>query len=413
MLTLMTGTAMAQAIPVAISPILTRLYEPSQMGLLALFVALTAIPAAIASGRYELAIQLADDDDDAINVAALSLIIAGTVAAMLLAVVVVAGGPIAHLVGNSGIQPWLYLVPLSVLLTTTFTVLTYLNTRAKQFKDLATSNVFKSAVMAVLQMGAGALKLDAVGLIVGHIGSLVAGNGRLSRNAARGRNLRAIVSRDRMKLLAKRYARMSAFLTPSTLANTLANNLSSVLIASFYSTATLGFYSLAQRALGAPLQLLGNAIGQVFFQRASEAKRAKGSAYPEMRKARNALLASSVIIFVPLYFVVEPLFAFVFGEPWRTTGTYAQFLIPMIAARFAASPLVLMNHVNERHGAHFLFNLALLGTTILVIVGGGHLGFPPERMFLILGLANAALYLGFMMYVGMAARRSDLAAPAR
>ena len=42
-LTLMTGTTVAQAIPIAISPILTRIYTPSDFGLLALFIAITAI----------------------------------------------------------------------------------------------------------------------------------------------------------------------------------------------------------------------------------------------------------------------------------------------------------------------------------------------------------------------------------
>lgn len=39
-LTLMTGTTIAQAIPVAISPILTRIYTPQDFGIFALFVSI-------------------------------------------------------------------------------------------------------------------------------------------------------------------------------------------------------------------------------------------------------------------------------------------------------------------------------------------------------------------------------------
>jgi hypothetical protein len=42
--TLMTGTGIAQLIPLAVTPILSRLYPPEQFGILALFV----------SGRIEL-----------------------------------------------------------------------------------------------------------------------------------------------------------------------------------------------------------------------------------------------------------------------------------------------------------------------------------------------------------------------
>ncbi len=39
----MTGTTIAQAIPVAISPILTRLYSPDDFGVLALFMSIPLI----------------------------------------------------------------------------------------------------------------------------------------------------------------------------------------------------------------------------------------------------------------------------------------------------------------------------------------------------------------------------------
>ena len=42
-LTLMTGTTIAQAIPIAINPILTRLYTPEDFGVFALFIAITSI----------------------------------------------------------------------------------------------------------------------------------------------------------------------------------------------------------------------------------------------------------------------------------------------------------------------------------------------------------------------------------
>ena len=70
-LTLMTGTTIAQAIPIAISPILTRLYTPKDFGVLALFVAITSIFGSIANGRYELAIMLPKKDEDAVNILAL------------------------------------------------------------------------------------------------------------------------------------------------------------------------------------------------------------------------------------------------------------------------------------------------------------------------------------------------------
>jgi O-antigen/teichoic acid export membrane protein len=74
-LTLMTGTTIAQAIPIAISPILTRIYTPEDFGMFALFIAIATIFGSIANGRYELAIMLPQKDEDAINIVVLRIII--------------------------------------------------------------------------------------------------------------------------------------------------------------------------------------------------------------------------------------------------------------------------------------------------------------------------------------------------
>ena len=66
-LTLMTGTTIAQAIPIAISPILTRIYTPKDFGLYGLFISIIMVLSSIISARYELAIMLPVKDEDAVN----------------------------------------------------------------------------------------------------------------------------------------------------------------------------------------------------------------------------------------------------------------------------------------------------------------------------------------------------------
>ncbi len=74
-LTLMTGSTLSQAIPIAISPILTRLYTPEDFGLYAIFIAIITIFGTIVSGRYELAIMLPENDEHAINIFGLGILI--------------------------------------------------------------------------------------------------------------------------------------------------------------------------------------------------------------------------------------------------------------------------------------------------------------------------------------------------
>jgi len=56
--TLASGTALAQAIPILVSPILTRLYTPENFGALAVFMAIVSSIAPAVCGKYEVAMVL-------------------------------------------------------------------------------------------------------------------------------------------------------------------------------------------------------------------------------------------------------------------------------------------------------------------------------------------------------------------
>lgn len=100
--TLLTGTTVAQAIPVMISPILTRIYTPEDFGVLALFIAITSIFGSIANARYELAIVLPEKDEDAVNIVALCILIAFSISVGLFVAVSIFHTPILRLLNNLG-----------------------------------------------------------------------------------------------------------------------------------------------------------------------------------------------------------------------------------------------------------------------------------------------------------------------
>ncbi len=61
------GTVIAQIIGIITTPIISRLYTPSDFGVLGLFTATLSILALAGGFRYELAIPLPEDDKDAAN----------------------------------------------------------------------------------------------------------------------------------------------------------------------------------------------------------------------------------------------------------------------------------------------------------------------------------------------------------
>ena len=115
-LTLMTGSTLSQAIPIAVSPILTRLYKPEDFGLYAIFVAIITIIGTIVSGRYELAIILPKKDEDAINIFGLGILITIFITVLTAILVFVFNDSIVYLLNNQEMKYWVYLVPVSVFL---------------------------------------------------------------------------------------------------------------------------------------------------------------------------------------------------------------------------------------------------------------------------------------------------------
>ena len=57
-LTLMSGSVLSQSIPILISPLLTRLFDSSQFGELAIFISILNICTAVANGKYSSSLLL-------------------------------------------------------------------------------------------------------------------------------------------------------------------------------------------------------------------------------------------------------------------------------------------------------------------------------------------------------------------
>jgi O-antigen/teichoic acid export membrane protein len=396
-LTLMTGTTIAQAIPVLVTPILTRMYSPGDFGVAALFLSITTIFGVIANGRYELAIVLPVEDEDAINITALSILISASLSIFLLPIVVIFNNQIAVLLNSQEIRPWLYLAPLAIFLTGLFNALSYFNVRIKKFKKIATANVYKSVVQATVRLGLGLLKTGSAGLISGQILSNLTGNSTLALDLIKNKKLLSKINRTDIKRLAKRYIDFPKFSTWSALANTLSYNLTNIFISTVYSASTLGLYSMGNTAIGMPSSLVGNAVGQVFFEKANEERNRTGCAVHTFNSTFRGLMLIAVPTFVVLYFIVEDLFAFVFGDEWRVAGQYAKIMLPLFFARFVTAPISTTNIVFEKQKIGLIWQTSLLLTTLVVFLFSYRMNFDIVKFLHLFSYASFLLY--FIMYL--------------
>jgi O-antigen/teichoic acid export membrane protein len=404
-LTLMTGTAVAQAIPLAISPILTRLYTPAEFGVLAIFMSIAAVLSSISSGRYELAIMISDSEEEAINLAA-----AGTVIALILSIIVFLivsffHDALAISLGVPAIAPWLFLMPAIVLFSGINNVLTYANNRQKNYRVIAENRVAKSIILAAIQLIAGFLRAGSVGLISGYASSIILANMRLMKESMKGRDLRSIIDIRIMKSLLMRYRAFPKYSMPAIFANTLSQNYLSIMIVTAYGVQALGYYALVQRVLGAPSSLIGGSISQVFFQAAAEEKKRTGLAVTAFNKVFRTLTFLSAPIFIAIFFFSENLFLYVFGDSWKLSGEISKILSPLFAIQFVVVALTTINSVFEKQKISLAWQMSLLFTIVLSLHLSQAFGIKFKEFILIYTISVSFCYIILLYILYLVSRR--------
>jgi O-antigen/teichoic acid export membrane protein len=112
-----------------------------------------------------------------------------------------------------------------------------------------------------------------------------------------------------------------------------------ILLSVFFSTASAGFFMLTQRVVGAPIYIVGGAVGDVFRQQASVIYAENGECKVVYLKTFKKLILISFVPFVIFFIIAPDIFSIIFGEKWRIAGEYAQILAPMFFLQFIANPL--------------------------------------------------------------------------
>lgn len=328
MLTLTTGTSIAQAIPVALSPVLTRLYGPAEFGIYGLFVSLAAFAVIAATGRYDLAVVLPREESDASYLVKLSIILSVAFCLLLFLVLIPFAKEAALFLGQPDIEPWLRVLPLSALLGGAYGALNYWQNRQQGYALMGRNRIVQTGGAGASQLGLGVAGSGAGGLIVGNLVGLLLSTWvfaiRFFRRATEPTE--TAWNFGRMLVLARQYAFHPLHILPAQWVSMGAIQLPVLVIAKLADSSVVGLYSVAMYLISIPTNLIATAIGDVYREKASVAYREKG----EFRALYLETLGFAVrIAIIPLavIFVLAPgLFSFVLGESWRSAGEIARLL---------------------------------------------------------------------------------------
>lgn len=358
----MTGTALAQAIPIAISPILTRLYTPDEFGLLALFLSISSLIAVLATGRYDLPIMLPEEEEDAASLLLMSVTIIAVIIPVLFVLVLFFNKEAALLLKNQQISNWMYLIPISVMFSAGYSSLTCWSNRQKKYKRLSINRVVGSSVTSSMNLIMGFAKFGSAGLIAGNLTGQITAAGALGWQIFKeDKKTFANITFNKIRQQARRYVRFPLISLPADFMNVASQQAPVLMLSILFNPLIVGFFSLTQRVLVLPLNFISQSILGVFQERASRDYNTHGNCEDIYRKTFKSLLFVSAVPFLIFFFAAPWLFTFVFGKSWYDSGVYAQILSPLFFFRFISSPLSYVLYVAEKQ------TYDLLGQTLLVV----------------------------------------------
>ena len=349
--TLASGAALSQALPLLFAPLLTRLYTPADFGVLAVFVAWLSNLAVISTARYDMAVVLPKSEPEAARLMVLSLSINTVLLALCLLLFWPWHDAIAALLNAPALANWLPLLPFGVWLAGCVAAWTAWNNRQRRYAANAQGRVVQSLGVSLLQVAAGWSGLAAGGLILSQLAGQALALLTLARAdvATHFAFLRGH-PRPLVQAEARRFREFPLVNTPHAFVVALQDSLMLALLASLSGAAIVGQYALVLRVLKLPAAMVGQAVSQVVFRDLAEAA-GDGRALSGMLKRALLMLAGlAVLPFSLLALWGGPLFALVFGEPWRGAGDIAAVLTPYFAAAFVAGPAFMVPMVIDRQG---------------------------------------------------------------
>ncbi|WP_081647694.1 lipopolysaccharide biosynthesis protein [Pseudorhodobacter ferrugineus] len=364
------GTALAQVIVFAFSPLITRIYSPEVFGLQGVFMSLVSILSPVISLRYPMAIVTAETEDEMLQLARLSLIVTAVLSCALGLLLVAGGAPLAAVFGAEGLGLLIYLLPVATCFVAIQDVADYRAARLGAFRLVGKVTAIVAFVTSLAKVLSGLAAPVAATLIVFN-GLAPAFKAALLQRGTKSLPVRVPrLGRAKMFTLLKKYRDFPIYRAPTDLLNAVSQALPVILLAALFSPLVAGFFVLARSVTNLPMNVLGVAIGNVLYAKFADMERSKQPLFPLVFKITVVLLCvpGTALAAAALFF--PALFSFVFGEVWRASGEYAMWMSLWLICMLVNIPTVRALPVIQRQGLHLVFNIVIFGAGGMSFLAG-------------------------------------------
>lgn len=374
-ITLVTGTAMAQIIAFVFMPILTRLYGPEVYGVLGVYSSLLAVLIPIAALTYPVAIVLPKKSDDVRNIVYISIAISFFISTLSIVIVLLFSENIKRFLNVSFYQELLLLIPIVMFFGVLINILQQIFIRNGEFQSIAKSSVFHALTVNGLNTSFGLFKPFATTLIIitslGYFVHFLFLYKYSTINLVHIKNKVKKIDKDHTIDIAKKYRDFPLYRAPEVFVNAISQNLPILMLTMFFGPIAAGFYSIAKKVLEAPIQLIGKSIGDVFYPKIAETAREGGNVSNLLIKSTLVLALVGMIPFGIIIIFGPNLFSIIFGNEWSQAGEYARWLAFGSYFAFINIPCVRALPVLSAQRFFLFFSITLIIARIFSLYIGG------------------------------------------
>jgi O-antigen/teichoic acid export membrane protein len=404
-LTMMTGTAIAQGVTIITAPVLTRIYEPEDFGIFAILTMIVSVLSVVICWRYELAIVLPEKDKDALNVLALCIVISIFMSFIVLIVIALFHKTIALMLGEAKLEEWMWFIPPSLLVIGIYKSFNYWFSRKNQFNQIAISKVSQSTSTVSSQVGIGLLENGPLGLIGGQIfGQIVAMLFLVKKFLAENKDqFISNITVFNLKSEAKKFKKHPLYNTWPSLLDSLTLAMPIIFMSNVFGVIITGYYSLAMRVTSIPISIVGSSVAQVILPKLAAEVKNTGEIATIIENTLRKLVFGGLLLLLLLQ--LSPfVFGAVFGETWKISGLYAQIMAFAVTIRFIVSPLSGVFIVCERQEIIAGWQMGYIASTTVMLSVSSFFSNPiATLLFLVMNdLVLYSIYLVLILKVSKA-----------
>ena len=355
-------------LPVVVTPILSRLYQPSDFGEWGVFSSFVAILTIAIFAGYENTIVKASEEEVP-YVSALCLTLGVLVSAATL--LVFGWGR------NRGMAffdhfPSVGLLLAYLLAYAAHTVASNLCNRYGQYTHLALESVVLGGSQAAFRVLFGLVAVSAFnGLILGTTLAQLATFLFLLVCLVRTGKLRSLWAFNirRIGAIVSRYRNFALYDAPSSLLCYAGFSVPLLVLMGYFDKSTIGCYSIILQLLLLPMTLVGSAIGRVYYEQLCTNR---GQLEHRLRCTRQVGKVVALIAFVPMLVLAcggDKLVVVFLGSKWATAGNIALCLAFWSFPTILTQPLIpLFRFLNKQRvlfGYNLAYSLVAIGSIIL------------------------------------------------